>query len=225
LNADVQLPITDCRLPTEKGRWVGVSSNRQSSIVNHQFVVGLVLLAVVFLAGCRTDMHVQPRHNPLGASTFFGDGRAARPLVPGTVARGELRLDQHLYEGKVNGQPAITFPFPITRQDLERGQERFNIYCSPCHGRVGDGNGMIVMRGLRRPPSYHIDRLRNAPLGHFFDVITNGYGAMYSYASRIPVEDRWRIIGYVRALQLSQQAKFADLPEKDRQMLEGSKTP
>jgi len=184
----------------------------------------VVLLSVALLAGCRTDMHVEPRYNPLAASSFFSDGRAARPLVAGTVARGDLRTDEHLYEGRVNGQPATTFPFPITRQDLERGQERFNIYCSPCHGRLGDGNGIIVMRGLRRPPSYQMDRLRAAPLGHFFDVITNGYGAMYSYASRVPVDDRWRIIAYIRALQLSQHAKFADLPEKDRQMLEGKQS-
>ena len=184
----------------------------------------LILLTLVCLAGCRTDMHVQPRYNPLAASSFFSDGRSARPLLPGTVARDHLRANELLYEGTVNGQPATTFPFPITRQDLERGQERFNIFCSPCHGRLGDGNGMIVARGLRRPPSYQIDRLRNAPLGHFFDVITNGYGAMYSYASRVPPEDRWRIIAYIRALQLSQQANFADLPEKDRQMLEGLKT-
>ena len=207
-----------------RGKGGKVSLNRKTKIENRQFWIGFIFVGLVLEAGCRTDMHVEPRYNPLAASSFFNDGRSERPLVDGTVARGQLRTNEHLYEGKVNGQPATTFPFPITRQDLERGRERFNIYCTPCHGRLGDGNGVIVMRGLRPPPSYHIDRLRNAPLGHFFDVITNGYGAMYSYASRVPVEDRWRIIAYIRALQLSQDANFAGLPPRDRQMLEGKQT-
>lgn len=175
--------------------------------------------AFVFLAGCRLDMHVQPKYKPLAPSSFFDDGRSARPAIPGTVARGHLRIDEHLYAGKVNGAVVDTFPFPITRWDLERGRERYNIYCSPCHDYTGSGRGMIVQRGFPPPPSYHIDRLREAPVGHFFDVITNGYGTMYSYAARVSPEDRWKIAAYIRALQLSQRAKLEDVPEKERQEL------
>ena len=175
---------------------------------------------VVCLSGCRLDMHEQPRYNPLAKTDFFGDGRASRPVVPGTVARGQLRLDEHLYTGKVNGQLATTFPFPITKQDLARGRERFNIYCTPCHDAAGTGHGMIVLRGFPPPPSYHIQRLREAPVGHFYDVITNGLGNMYGYDSRIKPEDRWRIVAYVRALQLSQSATLADVPAAERDRLE-----
>ena len=154
--------------------------------------------------GCRNDMHNQPRYKAFAATTFFGDGRSARPTIADTVARGQLRVDQARYTGKENGKDIDYFPIQITRADVERGHERFNIFCSPCHGRLGDGHGMIVTRGLRQPPSYHDERLRNAPIGHFFDVMTNGYGAMYSYASRVPVDDRWRIASYIRALQMSQ---------------------
>jgi hypothetical protein len=185
--------------------------------------LGALLLAPLSsLAGCRLDMHVQPKYKPLAPTDFFGDGRSARPVVEGTVARGHLRLDEHLYTGKVNGQPATTFPFPITRKDLERGQERFQIYCTPCHDASGTGRGMIVMRGFPQPPSYHIDRLREAPVGHFFDVITNGLGNMYGYESRVTPEDRWRIIAYVRALQLSQSATLDDVPPAERQKLQGT---
>jgi mono/diheme cytochrome c family protein len=178
--------------------------------------------ALVCVAGCRLDMHVQPKYKPLAGTSFFGDGRSARPVVEGTVARGQLHLDEQLYTGKVNGQLATTFPFPITRADLDRGRERYNIYCTPCHDASGTGRGMIVMRGFPQPPpSYHIDRLREAPVGHFFDVITNGLGNMYSYASRISPEDRWRIVAYVRALQLSQSATINDVPPQERGKLEG----
>ena len=171
------------------------------------------------LAACRSDMHVQPRYKPLDGSSFFDDGRSARPIIPDTVARGHLRVAERLYAGKAGGEPVVAFPFPVTRQDVERGRERFNIYCSPCHGRVGDGQGMIVQRGFSAPPSYHIDRLRKARVGHFFDVITNGYGKMYSYASRVTPEDRWRIVAYIRALQLSQWAGLDDAPEQRRREL------
>ena len=181
---------------------------------------GFVAL-VLLLSACRLDMHVQPKYKPLAPTSFFDDGRSERPVVPGTVARGHLQIDEQLYTGKVNGALAETFPFPITRQDLARGQERFSIFCSPCHGRLGDGQGMIVQRGFPPPPSYHQDRLRQAPVGHFFDVITNGYGRMYSYASRVPPEDRWRIIAYIRALQLSQRATINDVPENEREQLMG----
>jgi cytochrome c553 len=165
-----------------------------------------MLAAVLSLTACRDDMHDQPRYKPLASTTFFDDGRSARPTIEDTVARGQLHLDEARYTGKENGQDINYFPIQITRADLARGQERFNIFCSPCHGRLGDGKGMIVSRGFRQPPSYHDARLMNAATGHFFDVMTNGYGAMYSYASRIPVDDRWRITAYIRALQLSQNA-------------------
>ncbi len=181
----------------------------------------LLAAALISIGACRQDMHLQPRYNPLEPSTFFGDGRSARPVVPGTVARGHLRIDQQLYTGKVNGVPADTFPFPVTRTVLERGRERYSIYCTPCHDRTGSGRGMIVERGFPQPPSYHIDRLREAPVGHFFDVITNGQGAMYSYASRISPEDRWAIVAYIRALELSQHATLADVPAKERDQLTG----
>ena len=173
-------------------------------------------------AACRLDMHVQPKYKPLDPSTFFRDGRSERPAVPGAVARGHLRTDELLYTGKIDGVVADTFPFPITRQDLERGKERYNIYCSPCHDYTGSGQGMIVQRAFQRPPSYHIDRLRQAPAGHFFAVMTSGYGAMYSYASRVSPEDRWRIAAYIRALQLSQNVTLSDVPESERGRLQGN---
>jgi len=140
------------------------------------------------------------------------------------VALGNLRTDPLLYAGLENGQPAATFPFTITQTVLQQGQERYNIFCTPCHGYDGYGKGMIVQRGFSPPPSFHQDRLRTAPVGHFFDVITNGYGAMYSYGDRIPPADRWAIIAYIRALQLSQDAKLADVPPEARPTLEvGSK--
>jgi mono/diheme cytochrome c family protein len=170
-------------------------------------------------------MYDQPRYRPLQASTFFDDGSSARLPVPGTVARGQLDVDEHLHSGRVDGKDAATFPFPIDRAALERGRERFNIYCSPCHGEQGDGRGMIVRRGFSPPPSFHeprgsrptgssvptYDDLRKAPPGHFFEVITEGHGTMYSYASRIAVDDRWKIVAYIRALQLSRHATLDDL--------------
>ena len=179
----------------------------------------LLLVALSVLSACRLDMHTQPKYKPLEQSTFFDDGRSARPVAPGTVARGHLRIDEQLYTGRINGALADTFPFPITRQDLERGRERYNIYCSPCHDYTGSGHGMIVQRGFPPPPSYHIDRLRRAPVGHFFEVMTKGYGTMFSYADRVSPEDRWRIAAYIRALQLSQGATINDVPPEERQQL------
>jgi Cytochrome C oxidase, cbb3-type, subunit III len=164
-------------------------------------------------------MHVQPKYLPDDASNFFADGRADRPEVIGTVARGHMQLDEHLYTGRVNGVLVDSFPFPITKRVLERGRDRFNIYCTPCHDYTGSGHGMVVQRGFPVPPSYHIERLRNAPAGHFFEVITNGYGAMYSYAARISPEDRWAIVAYIRALQFSQHASLNDVPPQERQGL------
>lgn len=187
----------------------------------------LVCLAAVLslTSGCRLDMHTQPKYKPYKPTTFFSDGRSERPAVPGTVARGHLQTDELLYTGKINGVPADVFPFAITRQDLERGRERFNIYCTPCHDYTGSGHGMIVERGFPAPPSYHIDRLRQAPVGHFFDVMTSGYGTMYSYADRVSVEDRWRIAAYIRALQLARQGTISDVPSGVRAQLLGQTSP
>jgi mono/diheme cytochrome c family protein len=170
------------------------------------------LLAILGLAGCRQDMHDQPRFKPLAMSDFYTDLRSARPPVEGTVARGQLHEDSYFYTGKIGSNPGDYLPFPATREVLERGQQRFNIYCAPCHSRIGDGNGMIVQRGFKQPPSYHIERLEKAPVGYFFDVMTNGFGAMPSYAGQIPERDRWCIVAYIRALQLSQHASSADVP-------------
>jgi mono/diheme cytochrome c family protein len=178
-------------------------------------------IALVFLPllACRQDMHDQPRYKPLAASDFFSDHRASRPAVEGTVARGHLRIDEARYTGKISGEDIDQFPIPIARADIERGQTRFNIYCTPCHGRLGDGNGMVVLRGYRQATSYYTDKLMKAPVGHFFDVVTNGFGAMPSYASRVEPDDRWRIIAYIRALQLSESAKFSDVPSDQQKQL------
>ena len=170
----------------------------------------------VVLAACRQDMHDAPSYDPLQQSAFFPDGAASRMLVANTVARGQLREDEHLYTGKVNGQVAAEFPMPVTAEVMARGQERFNVYCSPCHGRTGMGNGMIVQRGFRAPPSYHEERLRNVPVGYFFDVMTSGFGAMQDYSAQVPVTDRWAIAAYIRALQLSQRASVSDVPADRR---------
>ena len=157
-------------------------------------------------------MHVQPKYDPESASSFFPDQSSAREPVAGTVPIEEDPNGGLLYTGKINGAVANEFPFRITAQDLQRGRERYNVYCSPCHGYAGYGDGMIVQRGFLAPPSYHTDRLRQAPVGHFFEVITNGFGRMYSYGSRVDPADRWRIVAYIRALQLSQHAPADELP-------------
>jgi mono/diheme cytochrome c family protein len=166
-------------------------------------------------------MHNQPKFIPLRPSSFFDDGRSARPLAEDTVARGQLRDDVAFYTGRgPDGKPVDTFPFPVTKEVLERGRQRFNIYCSPCHGRLGDGNGMVPSRGFKRPPSFHADAIRKLANGFIFDVITNGFGAMQDYAAQIPPADRWAIVSYVRALQLSQNAALADVPAAERARLE-----
>jgi mono/diheme cytochrome c family protein len=177
-------------------------------------------LAVFFLGGCyRQQMAAQPKYDPLEPSDFFVDGMSARPRVAGTVARGELVGNDFLNSGRIGAADGDGIPFPVTAALLGKGRERFNIYCSECHGRLGDGDGMIPRRGYRRPPSYHTSVLRHAPTGHFFDVITNGFGAMPPYGTMIPRDDRWAIIAYIRALQLSQNATIDDVPEADRTRL------
>jgi mono/diheme cytochrome c family protein len=177
--------------------------------------VAVIVMTVAF-AGCRQDMHDAPRYEPLEASTFFADGRGSRMLVANTVARGMLREDDHLYQGKIDGELTDVFPMPVTSDVMARGQERFNVFCSPCHGQTGEGNGMVVQRGFRAPPSYHEQRLRDAPAGYFFDVMTNGFGAMYDYSSQVSVSDRWAIAAYIRALQRSREATIDDVPAARR---------
>ena len=177
----------------------------------------LCVFVVIVSFGCRQDMHDQPRYKPLARSAFFGDERSARPLVEGAVARGHLRDDSLLYTGKAGGVLADAFPFPVDETVLRRGQDRFRIYCTPCHGQVGRGDGAVTRRGFRnRPASFHSEGLRQKPAGHYFDVISNGFGAMQDYAAQIQVEDRWAIVAYVRALQLSQNATLADVPPEQR---------
>ena len=172
-----------------------------------------LLLAISLTTACRIDMHVQPRQNPLSRSDFFPDQRSERPPVEGTVARGQLHEDTYFYTGKIGNTPGDMMPFPVTKEVLDRGRERFNIYCAPCHSRLGDGNGFVPSRGFsRKPPSFHIARLQKAPLGYFYDIMTEGFGIMPDYASQIPPQDRWDIVAYVRALQLSQNASMADVP-------------
>jgi mono/diheme cytochrome c family protein len=185
-------------------------------------IPGLVLAALLSCGGCRQDMHDQPKYKPLAASTFFRDGQSARPLVLGAVARGQLDDDVELYSGKTAaGKLVEVFPIAVTADVLKRGQERFDIYCSPCHDRTGAGLGMVVRRGFKQPPSLHVERLRQAPPGHFFDVMTSGFGAMPDYRSQVAPFDRWAIAAYIRVLQRSQQATLADAPPEEAAKLKG----
>jgi mono/diheme cytochrome c family protein len=179
----------------------------------------LALVLVAATLACRQDMHDQPRFEPLEASTLFADGRASRPRVDGTIARGEREHDPHFSEGRVDGALATTFPTEVTRATMLRGRERYDAFCSACHDRAGTGRGIVVERGLKPPPSFHGARLRAAPPGHFFDVITRGFGAMYDLADRISPADRWAIVAYIRALQRSQDARIEDVPEAERARL------
>jgi mono/diheme cytochrome c family protein len=189
-------------------------STNQGTKLPVSFVPFLLLL------GCDQGMRSQPRQGPLTASGFFADGLSARPPVEGTIARGQLQLDEVLYRGREGQALAATFPFPVTRAVLDRGRERYDVFCAPCHDRAGTGRGMIVERGYRAPPSLHVDRLRDAPPGHFFDVITRGFGAMPAHAAQVTVRDRWAITAYIRALQLSQHATLSEAPPGERRRLE-----
>jgi hypothetical protein len=171
------------------------------------------------LTACRRDMFDQPKSKPLAESEFFPDGGMSQPLPPHTVARGDLEASDAMYRGMEGTNLVDVIPIPITRAFLDRGRQRFDIFCAVCHGRTGEGDGMVVQRGFPRPPSYHIDRLRQAPVGHFFDVISRGYGAMYSQASRVAPADRWAIVAYIRALQLSRHASLSDVPLPERGQL------
>ena len=189
---------------------------------NHRLVAtSLLLAALAVCAGCHQDMANQPRYEPLEESDFFANDMASRPLVPGTVARGELKEDIAFQTGKnESGEFIAQVPLELSREMLERGQNRFNIYCTPCHSRTGDGDGMVVQRGFKRPPSFHIERLREAPSGHFFEVMTKGFASMPSYAVQLEPRDRWAIVAYIRVLQRSQHAKLEDVPQDQLQQLE-----
>jgi len=183
-------------------------------------LLALALLAVA-LPSCRQDMHDQPRYEPLEASAFFSDGRSSRPVIEGTVARGQLRADQELYTGlDAAGQFVSDLPIDVTRELLERGQSRFNAFCSPCHGRRGDGRGMVVQRGFKQPQSFHQTGLRDTPVGYYYDVISRGIGEMSSYAAQLSSRDRWAIVAYIRALQVSRHVPVAALSDEDRRQLE-----
>ena len=175
----------------------------------------IVLLGLAAVAGCRQDMHNQPKYRPLRGTAFFADGASARPLVEGTVARGTLQEDEAFFTGKVGNAMVKELPFPVDEKVLDRGQDRFNIFCTPCHDALGNGRGMVVQRGYRPPPSFHDERLRNADAGYFFDVITNGFGSMPDYRMQLAARDRWAVIAYIRALQLSQHAAASDVPGGD----------
>jgi hypothetical protein len=212
------------RLAADERRWTPIRPeffirvHRRESAAPYAV---LLLPLIALFASCRQDMQDQPKYKPLAESSFFDDQRASRPLLPGVIAYGHLREDARFYTGKEGDDPITAFPLPITREVLERGQQRFNIYCSPCHGRLGTGLGMVVLRGLRRPPppSYHIDRLREAPVGYFYDVISNGIGAMQDYSAQIEPRDRWAIVAYIRVLQRSQDATLTDVPPEERAKL------
>ena len=182
----------------------------------------LLALALVAAAGCRQDMHDQPKDKPFRPSAFFQDGRSARPLVEGTVARGALREDEALDTGKLGRDFVSEFPLPVTPQLLARGEQQFQVFCAPCHGRTGRGDGMVVQRGFKAPSSFHVERLRAAPIGYFYDVMTNGYGAMADYAAQVAPHDRWAIAAYLRTLQYSQYAPVGDVPIERRAELEES---
>jgi mono/diheme cytochrome c family protein len=184
-----------------------------------KLLVSALLLSVIS-TGCRKGMVNQQHLKPLAEEEFFKDGSGARPIPPHTVARGQLNEDEHFFEGKVGGRLITTFPVPVTREMIAHGREGFDVYCAVCHGGTGEGDGMIVQRGFPPPPSLHEERLRNAPVGHFFDVITNGYGIMYPYASRVMTDERWAIIAYIRALQLSQHATLDDVDPAQREQLQ-----
>ena len=185
--------------------------------------LSMLLAIAVLLAACRPDMANQPKAKPLSESDFFSDQANARPIPPHTVERGNARENAAFYTGLTNGTYITQLPVKLTPELLARGRERFDIMCAECHDRTGSGNGMVVLRGFPQPPSYHIPRLRDTPIGHFFDVITNGYGVMYSYATRVEPEDRWAIAAYIRALQLSHNVNASELTPAERQKLEDQK--
>ncbi len=195
----------------ERAQGSGPRVQKASMTLARNISVMGAMAATLVLAGCRQDMHNQPKFVPQRGTDFFADGRSARPQVENTVGRDQMHENAYFYTGLEGGKEGDGLPIALTQATIERGQERYNIYCTPCHSRVGNGAGMIVQRGYRPAGNFHTDRLRNAPLGHFFSVMTNGYGAMPDYSAQITPEDRWAIAAYIRALQLSQNAKQSDV--------------
>ena len=177
--------------------------------------LAMAALSLAGAAGCRQDMHNQPKYRPLRGTAFFADGSSSRPLPEGTVARGTLDDNVAFFTGKVGNAPVRELPFKVDEALVSRGQERYNIFCTPCHDATGTGRGMIVQRGFKQPPSFHDERLRNAEAGYFFDVMTSGFGAMPDYKMQLSARDRWAVVAYIRALQLSQHAATSDIPGGD----------
>ena len=196
------------RAPFATRSWLPASAGRPLALA-------IAAMALVAASGCRQDMHNQPKYRPLRATGFFADGSSARPLVEGTVARGTLQEDEAFFTGKAGAAFVRELPFAPDDAVLTRGQERYNIYCTPCHDATGGGKGMVVQRGYKQPPSFHEERLRNIEAGYFFDVMTNGFGAMPDYRMQLSARDRWAVVAYIRALQLSQRASPADIPGGD----------
>lgn len=192
-----------------------------ATLTSHRKLSCWLLAGVAGLAlvGCQQDMATQPYYQPLEENRLFADKRASRPLVAGTVARGDLREDDAYFTGRVDGELVDEFPMTITEEIIARGENRFNIYCAPCHSKLGDGNGMIVQRGMVQPPSFMDDRLVTAPVGHVYDVITNGYGRMFSFNQQLPVRDRWAIVSYVKTLQVAGRGELADVPPAELDLL------
>ena len=200
-------------------------AKRRTRLLTFDF---LLLTFLAAAAGCRQDMHDAPRYDPYESSAIFRNASSAQPLVPGTVPRSDvagavLNEDELLNTGKIAGELATVFPFAISRRDLDQGEERYNIYCAPCHGKTGEGNGMVVQRGYRQAANMHIDRLRMMPVGYFIDVMTNGFGVMPDYRAQITPEDRWRIAAYVRALQLTRTGTAQDVPAAELERLKSGK--
>ena len=208
--------MCDGRLPPRAARRASIDAAS-----GRLLACALAALGLVSLGACRQDMQQGPRFNPLAeASEVFGNGSSARTPVPGTVARGNLRENVALYTGRAGDAFVAELPVEFNRALVERGQERFNVYCSPCHGRTGEGNGMVVQRGFKAPVSLHDPRLRAERIGYFFDVMTNGFGMMPSYAAQIAPRDRWAVAAYLRTLQFSRRASIDDVPESDRPLVE-----
>ena len=212
--------LTQRRPATESGR-AGRSGPRPGRGRGIRFLAGALLCAVV-LSACGGNHRDQPRYDPLQESEFFEDGSSARQIIADTVPRGKLQEDTNLYTGRSGEQMATEYPFQVTKEVLERGRERYTIHCVPCHSPIGDGKGMIVRRGFSPPPSFHLPRLKQAPPGHYYDVITRGYGAMSSYSDQVDPRDRWAIAAYIRALQLSQDASVEDVPATERPQLDAT---
>jgi mono/diheme cytochrome c family protein len=197
-------------------RWsAGLPALSKAGTRSRIIVLAMAALSLAGAAGCRQDMHNQPKYRPLRGTAFFADGSSSRPLPEGTVARGTLDDNAAFFTGKVGNAPVRELPFKVDEALVSRGQERYNIFCTPCHDATGTGRGMIVQRGFKQPPSFHDERLRNAEAGYFFDVMTSGFGAMPDYKMQLSARDRWAVVAYIRALQLSQHAATSDIPGGD----------